>query len=85
MFYVYVLQSLKDQSLYIGSTSDLKRRLQEHDSGKSRFTNQHKPYKLICFVGLLLRSDAKRFEEYLKSGFGRRTLNKMLQDYFKSC
>jgi hypothetical protein len=31
-----------------------------------------------------MKSDAERFEEYLKSGFGRRTLNKMLFDYLKT-
>ena len=83
MHYVYVLQSLKDKSLYIGSTSNLQKRLKQHNSGKSRYTNQHKPYKLVCYIALPLRSDAERFEEYLKSGYGRRTLKKMLKDYFQ--
>ncbi len=82
MFYVYVLESLKDCSLYIGSTEDLKRRIKEHNSGESRFTNQHRTYKIICYIALPLRSDAERFEKYLKSGYGRRTLKKRLQDYF---
>ena len=81
MYYVYVLESLKDGSKYIGSTSDLKRRVNDHNSGHSRFTNQHRPYKLICYMGLELRSDAERFEDYLKSGYGRRVLKGIIRDY----
>jgi len=33
MYYVYVLQSLKDKKLYIGYTTNLKRRLKEHKYG----------------------------------------------------
>ena len=83
MYYVYVLRSLKDRSSYIGSTSDLRKRIKQHNSGKSRYTNQHKPYELVCYIALPLGSDAERFEEYLKSGYGRRTLKKMLRDYLK--
>ncbi|MCF8107566.1 MAG: GIY-YIG nuclease family protein [Desulfohalobiaceae bacterium] len=34
MYYVYVLISLKDGKFYTGSTDDLKRRMNEHSSGK---------------------------------------------------
>ena len=30
-YYVYVLQSMKNSSLYIGYTTDLRKRLQEHN------------------------------------------------------
>jgi putative endonuclease len=83
MYYVYVLQSLKDKSLYIGYTSNLESRLQQHNLGKSTYTRYHRPYKLICYIAMLYESDAQRFEEYLKSGFGRKTLNKMLRDFLK--
>ena len=84
MHYVYVLESFKDCSWYIGSTSDIKRRIGEHNSGNSGFTNQHRPYKLLCYIGLPLKSDAERFEGYLKSGYGRRILKNMIRDYLKS-
>ncbi|MBU0708889.1 GIY-YIG nuclease family protein [Patescibacteria group bacterium] len=42
-YYVYVLQSLKNQPLYIGSTSNLKRRIQQHNNGNPRYTNQYRP------------------------------------------
>lgn len=84
MHYVYVIRSLKDGSFYIGSTADLRKRLKEHNLGQSRYTQQHRPYSLVCYIALLLKSDAERVEEYLKSGYGRRTLRKMLTNYLEA-
>lgn len=82
MFYVYILQSLKDKSLYIGYTVDLKKRFNEHNNGASKATKPFRPYKLIFYEAFLNRVDAKRREEYLKSGWGFRSINKMLEKYF---
>jgi putative endonuclease len=82
-YYVYILQSQKDKSLYIGYTTDLKKRFKEHSSGQSLATKPFRPYKLIFYEAFLNRIDAKNREEYLKSGFGRRTINKMLKKFFK--
>ena len=65
-YYTYILQSLKDNSFYIGYTSNLKKRFQEHNSGKSLATKPHYPYKLIFYEAFLDRSDAKNREKYLK-------------------
>ncbi|MBI2031064.1 MAG: GIY-YIG nuclease family protein [Candidatus Levybacteria bacterium] len=79
MHYVYVLKSLKDNSLYIGYTTDLKRRVFEHNNGLSLSTKYKRPYKLIFYEGFLVRIDAKHREIYLKSGWGLRTLKKLLK------
>lgn len=82
MFYAYILQSLKDKSLYIGYTADLKKRFNEHNNGESKATKQFRPYKLIFYEAFLNKLDAKRREEYLKSGWGFRSIKKMLSKYF---
>jgi putative endonuclease len=82
MFYIYILQSLKDTSLYIGYTSDLRKRFNEHNNGESRATKPFRPYKLIFYEAFLDRVDAKRREGYLKSGWGFRSIKKMLSKYF---
>lgn len=46
-YYVYILQSLRNSSLYIGYTSDLKKRIKEHNSDQSQATKPFIPYKLI--------------------------------------
>lgn len=82
MYYVYILQSKKDKSLYVGYTSNLKMRFQRHNSGQNLATRPFRPYKLIFYEVFINKEDAKEREEYLKSGWGRRTIKKMLKNYF---
>ncbi len=81
-YYVYVLQSLKNKSLYIGYTSNLIKRIKEHNSGQSLATKPYRPYKLIYYEAFLDQKDAKAKESYLKSGWGWRTIKKTLKHYF---
>ena len=48
-FYVYVLESLQNGERYIGYSSNLKRRLEEHNKGKTFTTKFMTPFKLIYF------------------------------------
>ena len=82
-YYVYILQSQKDSSFYIGYTSDLKKRFRQHNNGESRATKPFRPYKLIFYEAFLSRLDAKNREVYLKSGYGRKTINGLLKKYLK--
>lgn len=83
-YYVYILQSQKDSSLYIGYTTDLRNRLKKHNSGNSQATKPFIPYKLIFYEAFLDRIDAKNREEYLKGGYGRKTINALLKLYLKN-
>ena len=47
MKYSYVLLSQKDGKFYIGSTGDLRERLQEHNKGGVRATAYRRPLALI--------------------------------------
>lgn len=82
MYYTYILQSLKDKSLYIGYTSDLKRRFEQHNSGKSLATKPFRPYKIIFYEAFVNKVDAKNREKYLKSGWGLKSIKTMLKNYF---
>jgi len=66
MFYVYVLQSKKDHTLYIGSTNDLKRRWLEHNTGGVKSTKSKKPLNLVYYEAYYAEDDAKRRERSLK-------------------
>lgn len=81
MFYVYVLQSESDDGLYIGFTTDLRRRLKEHQDGKSFATSYRGPWKLIYYEAYLEEEDALGRERYLKSGGGRRFLKSQLKHH----
>jgi predicted GIY-YIG superfamily endonuclease len=48
MYYTYVLYSKTFHRLYVGQTSNLSTRLEEHNSGKTKSTKHYIPWELIC-------------------------------------
>jgi len=71
MFTVYILQSKKDGTFYTGLTSDLVRRLREHNLGWEESTKRHRPYDVIFTKIVSTRAAARRLEKQLKSGYLR--------------
>jgi len=71
MHYTYILLSLKSPIFYFGSTNDLRKRLQLHNSGQVVFTKKHMPWKLIFYGAFETEKQARNFELYLKSGSGK--------------
>ena len=80
MHYVYVLQSLKDKNLYIGYSSDLKRRLTEHKTGGSNSTKKRLPFKLVYYEAHVSEKDARRREKYFKTDKGKSSLKQILRN-----
>lgn len=70
--YVYALRSMKDGRLYVGYTTDLKRRLSEHNAGTVSSTKYRIPFKLIYYEACACQTDALRRERYLKTTYGKR-------------
>lgn len=66
MYYVYLLQSMKNGKHYLGYTSDLKQRVDEHNSGKSRYTRNHLPWKLVYYEAYETESLARVREQKFK-------------------
>ncbi|MEA3272585.1 MAG: GIY-YIG nuclease family protein [Patescibacteria group bacterium] len=73
MFYIYILKSKKDDSIYIGYTNDLKRRFEEHNNLKSKSTKNKAPFELIYYESYKSESDAKYREKNLKRFAGAYT------------
>ena len=84
MFYVYVLHSLQDHGLYIGFSTNLKKRIAEHEHGASFATKYRGLWKLIYYEAYIDRHDAEGRERYLKSGGGRRFLRQQLRHYSRN-
>jgi predicted GIY-YIG superfamily endonuclease len=81
MFYVYILLSKKDRVRYIGSTSKQPIiRLAEHNSNKGSFTRGHQPWMLIYQEKFGDKVSAHKRELFLKSGQGRKWLDKKLKE-----
>lgn len=83
MYYLYILQSEKDGNFYTGTTSDLRRRLKEHNDGKNFSTAPRRPLKLIYYESYLLKEDAEAREKYLKTSMGRRVIRKQLSHFLR--
>lgn len=83
MYYVYVLRSLKDEKLYSGYTSNLKQRLEYHNSGKVESTKWRKPFELIYFEGYNHQQDATAREKFFKTQWGRNYVRRVLKNYWE--
>jgi putative endonuclease len=81
MKYSYVLLSDRDGEFYIGSTGDLRERLQQHNRGQVRSTAYRRPLRLIYYEGCLCADDARRRERYLKTGRGGGYLKQRLASW----
>ena len=66
MNYVYLIQSLHDNRYYIGYSADLKQRIQEHNSGKARYTKKFRPWKLLYYEAYASKKLARDREQKLK-------------------
>ena len=68
MYYVYLLKSREKETknIYIGYTSDLKRRIEEHCSGVTLTTRALLPVDSIYYEAYKSKEDAKRRERALK-------------------
>lgn len=83
-YYVYLLRSKKNGSFYIGSTSDLYKRLRQHEEGKNYTTSKMLPIELIYFESYKSKKDAFEREKRLKHyGSSLRNLKLRLGDTFK--
>ena len=65
--FVYVLRSLKSGRRYIGSTSDLTKRLQNHNAGKVRSTKFYRPYEIIYREVFPTKTEALKREKFFKT------------------
>ena len=63
---VYILQSQVDNTFYIGYTSNLERRLSEHNEGRTRYSSSKRPWELLYSEEYTTKRDAIMRERFLK-------------------
>ena len=71
LYFIYVLKSETTDSSYVGYTSNLEKRLVEHNNGKSLSTRRKRPWRLVYKEEYSTRSEAASRERYFKSIKGR--------------
>ncbi|MBI1971552.1 MAG: GIY-YIG nuclease family protein [Candidatus Wildermuthbacteria bacterium] len=85
MYYTYVLlcrDFIRNRSeFYIGSSEDLKNRVQEHRLGEVKTTKSFDEITLVYYEACLDKTDARKRELQLKTGFGRGYLKRRLESY----
>jgi putative endonuclease len=92
MFYIYIIYSTKSDKYYIGMTSDVARRLEEHNdpSREKKYTLKHMPWELKLFFEVSdIRGEALIVERFLKNQKSRTFLEKLISQkdnpaYFNS-
>jgi putative endonuclease len=67
MWYVYLLEC-SDKTLYVGSTTNIERRIKEHNETKkgAKYTRGRRPVKLIKSFEVADRSSASKLEYKIK-------------------
>ena len=70
-FYVYVLESVSSGRLYTGHTMNIDQRVNQHNSGMSRYTRGRGPWRLMFYEEFATRGEAVTRERFLKTGRGR--------------
>ena len=78
-YYVYVLKSVANGRFYKGHTNDIKKRLVEHNSGKTKSTKGYIPWQLMYYETFLTKEEAILREKFFKTGSGREFLRDKLK------
>ncbi len=65
--WVYVIESIVNNRLYIGCTNNIDERLKRHNYGRVRSTKKDRPYMLVYSEQHGCLSNARKKELYLKS------------------
>ncbi len=84
MHYLYILESEVNGRYYIGITSDVKKRLRQHNTGKTKSTKAYIPWNLMCKVQFPTRQEAARIERKLKNSKSRRVIEKYIDQRAES-
>ena len=87
VYFTYVLRCTDTNScrvqLYVGYTTNLKDRIQNHKAKNTRSTKSFDEIQLVYVEMCLNKTDARKRELQLKTGFGRGYLKRRLQNYLK--
>jgi putative endonuclease len=80
MWSVYILRSIKDNGLYIGCTSNLRRRINTHNNGENKSTKHRAPFELCYIERYASRVQAFAREKEIKSYKGGNALKRLLDN-----
>ena len=68
----------KECRIYVGMTSNLKRRIAQHNRNRSNWTKYKGPWKLVYQTDFIDSKLARSHEKYLKGGAGRKLVKEFI-------
>ncbi len=80
-YFVYILQSEKDGTYYVGCTGNLEERLRRHNQGRGSYTKGKGPWKLIYEEVFHSRGEAMKRERQIKSKKGREYISHLVRAF----
>lgn len=80
-YFVYIIKSKKDGKNYIGSTKNVKRRLEWHNSGRNISTRYRAPFVIIYSKEFDNKKDALTYERWLKKQKGGVKIKTLIREY----
>jgi putative endonuclease len=75
----YILYSVKLDKYYVGSTTDIARRLQEHNRGKEKFTKTGIPWELVYKETFNELKEARKKELSIKKQKSRKYIESLIR------
>ena len=78
MYTVYILQSITNNSYYIGHTNNIEDILKRHNSGSVTYTKKFVPWKLVYYEEYMTKSEAFKREMEIKKYKGGIKFKKLL-------
>jgi len=78
-YFVYIIESLKDGSYYVGSTQDLSERMERHNQGRSKYTKTKRPWSLIYHKEYPDRSSAIQREKEIKAKKSKKYIERLVR------
>ncbi|MEI6378117.1 MAG: GIY-YIG nuclease family protein [Candidatus Falkowbacteria bacterium] len=78
--YLYILQSRKNLRYYIGSTTDVQRRLSEHNTGRNPSTKNLRPLIVVFLKHYEILREARQIEYKLKKFKSRDIIEKIIKE-----
>ena len=77
-YYIYLIESESSGIWYVGLSQSPEDRLLQHNSGKSKFTSGHLPWRLLYKEKVGSIAEAREKEKYYKTSAGKRKLKRIL-------
>jgi putative endonuclease len=81
VYHLYILQSEKDGTYYVGTTNNLEDRIKRHNEGRVKYTKPKRPWKLIYSEAHPDRSGAMKREYEIKSHKRKGYVENLIKDF----